>query len=198
MASNKQLPLKPRSDWQVSGASFLAPEKLCKKTCASYTFTTSHYASFLFKKVVIGFAKMRSPLCSRSSNQRRSFTTETWEHRMFWRQFLVPEKWRQKPRSHRQVFWRKKLATETCQSEHGFTARQREWLTDWVNKLKLKTKRTDPPHERTAVASFSESLSLVFVELVGRLEERNFKQVFIQLQHMTIHCSVKCWAYPEQ
>jgi len=31
--------VKPRSDWQVSGASFLAPENLCKKTCASYTFT---------------------------------------------------------------------------------------------------------------------------------------------------------------
>jgi len=37
----------------------------------------------------------------------------------FWRQFLVSEKWRQKPRSHRQVFCRKKLAPETCQSERG-------------------------------------------------------------------------------
>ena len=32
----------------------------------------------------------------------------------FWRQFVVPEKWRQKPCSHRQVFCRKKCAAETC------------------------------------------------------------------------------------
>jgi len=34
--------------------------------------------------------------------------------------FFVPEKWRQKPHSHQQVFWCKKLATETCQCERGF------------------------------------------------------------------------------
>jgi len=34
--------------------------------------------------------------------------------------FFVQEKWRQKPHSQQQIFWRKKLAPETCQSQRGF------------------------------------------------------------------------------
>ena len=66
------LDLKPRSDWQVSGASFLAPENLCKKTCASFTFTLRK-----FSVQESGYKLLKNPISSRSSNQRRSFTTET-------------------------------------------------------------------------------------------------------------------------
>jgi len=104
--------------WQVSGASFLAPENLCKKTCASYMFTLP---KFLVQEVVT----CKNVISSRSSNQRRSFTTETclkW-NMIYSCQFLAPvscaRKMALKTRSHWQVFWHKKLATETCQSEHG-------------------------------------------------------------------------------
>ena len=63
---------KPHSDWQVSGASFLAPENLCQKTCASYTVTLR---KFLVQEC--GYTLWENPISSRSSNQRRSFTTET-------------------------------------------------------------------------------------------------------------------------
>ena len=77
---------------------------------------------FLVQEVVT----CKNVISSRSSNQRRSFTTETC---LKWNmihscQFLAPvscaRKMALKTRSHWQVFWHKKLATETCQSERGF------------------------------------------------------------------------------
>ena len=47
-------PLKPRSDWQVSGASYV------------HVHTTQ-----------VSCSRKKNPLSSRSSNQRPSFTTET-------------------------------------------------------------------------------------------------------------------------
>jgi len=62
--------LKQRSDWQVSGK-FLAQVFLHQKTCASYTFTLR---KFLVQES--GYVLWKNSLSSRSSNQRRSFTTK--------------------------------------------------------------------------------------------------------------------------
>jgi len=64
--------LKLRSDWQVSGASFLAPENLRHKTFASFTFTLRK-----FSVQESGYVLWKNPLSSWSSNQRLSFMTET-------------------------------------------------------------------------------------------------------------------------
>ena len=110
----------------VQTGKFLAQVFLHQKTCARkrVQVTRSHYASFLFEKVVIRFAKMRSPvnrpISGWVSRQKLAWNRTCSIPASFWRQFLAPEKWRQKPRSHRQVFWRKKLAPETCQSERIF------------------------------------------------------------------------------
>jgi len=63
----KHLSIKPYSDWQVSGTSFLAPENLCKKTCASFTFTLRK-----FPVQESGYILWKNPISSRSSNQRLS------------------------------------------------------------------------------------------------------------------------------
>ena len=68
--------------------------------------------------IILSFGKILfpvdRPISGGVSRQKLTWNRTCSIRASFWRQFLVPEKWRQKPRSHRQVFCRKKLATETC------------------------------------------------------------------------------------
>jgi len=104
---------------------FLAQVFLHRKTCARklVQVTLSHYASFLFKKWLHALQKCDLQSIVQSALEFHDRNLPEIEHDLFlpvsgasfWCQFLVPEKWRQKLHSHRQVFWRKKLiATETC------------------------------------------------------------------------------------
>ena len=51
--------VKPRSDWQFLAQVFLRQKTGARKLAQ---VIRSHYASFLFKKVVICFGKIRSPV----------------------------------------------------------------------------------------------------------------------------------------
>ena len=89
---------------------FLAQVFLHEKTCARKLaqITRSHYASFLFKKVVMCFGKIQPPanhpISGGVSRQKLAWNRTCSIRASFWRQFFVPEKWCQKPRSHRGKF----------------------------------------------------------------------------------------------
>jgi len=106
--------------YSVQTGKFLAQVFLSQKTRASYTFT--------LRKLSVQescYTLWKNPISSRLSNQRQEFHDRNLPTcsilAIFWRQFFVPEKRHQKPCSHQQILWRKKLATETCRSECGFS-----------------------------------------------------------------------------
>jgi len=114
MYSLLQCTLKPRSDWQVSGAQvFLHQKTFASYTCALRKFPVRESDHFLEQETCVVWTMLWKNLTfGRSSNRRSSRQKLAWNRTCsipasFWRQFFVPEKWRQKPCSHRQVFCQK-------------------------------------------------------------------------------------------
>ena len=158
--------------------------------------TRSHYASFLFKKVVIRFGKIRSPvdrpISGGVSRQKLAWNRTRSTPAGFWRQFFVPEKWHQKPRSHRQVFWRKKFETETCQYELGLRYSFFLWsLRNCVNKKSFLAVFTGAVRFNnkkftwfTHMNGFFDSMSILYVMSIVNIQ-------FLHRRRSKIHCESK-------